>query len=304
MEPGLFAVPGSDAIPHGLVFQSGAIVHFQRLRQGEHFLGVRAAGGTHGEALVHKRHDGDLPAVPHGTQAVVVLDADVREVHLVEAGLPRGLLDRPDLHPRRLHVHDEHGEALVLGHGGVRAGQEDAVITVLGPGGPDLLAVDDPLVPVLHGAGTQVGDVRAPRGFGEELAPDFFAGGHLGKVGGPLLIPRKTHDHRATHAQADGKGLGGDVVASLFLVPNDHFHGRGAPAAEGLGPVQAGPAVLLLQLLPGLGPGKEIAFRFLCPRAASKRRRMLLKKAPRLLAKARFFRGICKIHSGSPVLAR
>ena len=189
----------------------------------------------------------------------------------------------------------------MLGYGGVGAGQEDPVIAVLGPGGPDLLAVDDPLVSVLHGSGTQIGHVRAPRGFGEELAPDVFPGGHLGKVGGPLLVSRKAHDHRATHAQADGKGLGGHVVARLFLIPNDHFHGRGAPAPEGLGPVQAGPAVLLLQLLPGLGPGKEIAFRFLSPCSAGEGRRVLFKKAPRLLAKAGFFCGICKIHSGSPV---
>ena len=35
--------------------------------------------------------------------------------------------------------------------------------------------------------------------------------------------------------------------------------------------------------------------------SAGEGRRVLFEKAPRLLAKAGFFRGICKIHSGSPV---
>jgi hypothetical protein len=41
---------------------------------------------------------------------------------------------------------------------------------------PHLLAVDDPLVAVAHGAGGETGDVGAGAGLAEQLAPDVLAG--------------------------------------------------------------------------------------------------------------------------------
>jgi hypothetical protein len=52
-----------------------------------------------------------------------------------------------DLDAGRLHVDDEAGEALVLGEVGVGAADDLADVAVLGAGGPDLLAGDDPLSP-------------------------------------------------------------------------------------------------------------------------------------------------------------
>ena len=120
----------------------------------------------------------------HRAQPLGVGDAHVGEIDLVEARLAVGLLDRPDLDPGRLHAQEEHGQALVLGHGGVGAGDQDAVVGVVGAAGPDLLAVDDPVARAVGrplGAGAQARQVRAAGGFGEQLAPDLLAAASGGR---------------------------------------------------------------------------------------------------------------------------
>ena len=118
---------------------------------------------------------GGLPALAHLAQALAVGDAHVGEEHLVEVGAARHLLDRPHFHARRLHRQEEHGQALVLGHVGIGAGDDDAVVGVMRARGPDLLAVDHPAVAVTLGPGADAGHVGARRRLGEELAPDFLA---------------------------------------------------------------------------------------------------------------------------------
>ena len=56
---------------------------------------------------------------------------------------------RADLDALLVHVDAEVGDALVLGHVGVGAGDEHAEVGDLAAGGPHLLAGDDPLVAVL-----------------------------------------------------------------------------------------------------------------------------------------------------------
>src|ERR1035441_7381410 len=54
------------------------------------------------------------------------------------------LFDRLDFDTPALDVDVEHRQTLVLGHIGVGAGDEQAVIGIVRARGPDLLAVDDP----------------------------------------------------------------------------------------------------------------------------------------------------------------
>jgi len=57
----------------------------------------------------------------------------------------------PDLHV--VERAEKHRDALVLGHVGIRSGDEEGVLTVLRPGREHLLTVDHPLLAVTNGAG-------------------------------------------------------------------------------------------------------------------------------------------------------
>ena len=83
------------------------------------------------------------------------------EEHLVEEGPAGHLLQRAHVDARLVHVDGEVGDALVLGHLGVGAGDEHAEVGDLAARGPHLLAVDDPLVAVLDGPAVEAGEVGA-----------------------------------------------------------------------------------------------------------------------------------------------
>ena len=119
-------------------------------------------------------------------------------------------------------------------------------------GGPDLLAVDDPVVALLLRARAQARDVGAAGGLREQLAPDLFAGGELRQIMAFMLLIAIGHHGRPAHALADLERLRQLAVDALLLLP-DHAldRGRAAPAIF-LRPMQAGPAGLGLLLLPGL----------------------------------------------------
>ena len=67
---------------------------------------------------------------PTCAEPVRVGDPHVGQEHLVELGLAGDLAQRPDLDARGVHVDDEVGQARVLGHVGVGAGDQQ------GPAGP------------------------------------------------------------------------------------------------------------------------------------------------------------------------
>ena len=68
--------------------------------------------------------------------------------------------------PGRVHGHDEHRDALVLGGLGIGADGQPDVVGVAGQAGEDLRPVDDVLVAVAHGPGGQRGQVGAGVGLG------------------------------------------------------------------------------------------------------------------------------------------
>jgi hypothetical protein len=63
----------------------------------------------------------------------------------------------------------------MLGLARVRAGQEDPELGQVGIGGPDLLARDDPSIPVGGRFGRKSCQIRARTRLAEELAPDLLA---------------------------------------------------------------------------------------------------------------------------------
>ncbi len=110
-----------------------------------------------------------------------------------------------DLDAGRVHRHEEHREALVLGGLRVRAGQQEHVVGLVGHRREHLLATDDPIVAV----------TRRP-------------GGHCGHVGPGvgLAVAETAHDLTVEDARQDvgllvlvaadeqgGSDHGGDVQA-------------------------------------------------------------------------------------------
>ena len=121
----------------------------------------RAAARAEAGPLVHEGGVGHGPAVVQAADDGVVGDAGVAEEDLVEHGVAGHLHQRADLDAGLVHVDGELGDALVLGHVGVGAGDEHADVGGLAERGPHLLAVDDPLVAVLDGPGGEAGEVGA-----------------------------------------------------------------------------------------------------------------------------------------------
>ena len=74
---------------------------------------------------------------------------------------------------------------------------------MVGDGAPDLLAVEDVVVAVLHRARAQRSEVGARFRLGVALAPDVGAGEHAGQPALLLLLGAVDDDRRAGHAQAD-----------------------------------------------------------------------------------------------------
>ena len=120
-------------------------------------------------------------------------------------------------------------------------------------GGPDFLAVDDPVVPVTFGAGAQAGDVRAGRGFGEQLAPNFLALQGGGDVTLKLFWLGIGHHGGDAHAEADFEHAARHGVGFLLLVVDDLEQLRRFAAAPFLRPGEAGEPGGVFFALPFLG---------------------------------------------------
>ena len=122
-----------------------------RLRDGAR--AAAAAAPAERRALVHQRGHRDAPAVADVSEPVLVRDAGVGEVDLVELGLPGQLAQRSGLDAWAVHVDDEVGQALVLGHVRVAACEQQSPAGPVREARPDLLPVDHPVVAVADGRG-------------------------------------------------------------------------------------------------------------------------------------------------------
>ncbi len=103
---------------------------------------------------------------------------------------------------------------------GIGAGDDHAVIALVGQGGPHLLAVDDPFVTVEFGLGLQAGDVGSGAGLGEHLAPHRLAGDVVGEESLLLLVGAVLGEHRHAHAVGDDELAVGHRVVALDLAPD------------------------------------------------------------------------------------
>ncbi|MOA03089.1 hypothetical protein D3C78_1225730 [compost metagenome] len=138
----------------------------------------------------------------------------------------------------------------MLGHRGIAAGDDHAKIGYLGPGGPDFLAIEDPVVAIAHRAQAHTGQVGAGGRLGEKLAPDFVAAQAGTQVALLLLGAAEAAQNRQRHAQADLEIDIGQAVVGFFLLVDHLLHGRAANAAELPRPGDLGKPALGLKSLP------------------------------------------------------
>ena len=173
------------------------------------------------------------------------LEVDVVEEDLVEVGLAGDLAQRPDGHALGVHRHDEHRQALVLGHVGVGAGEQQAERGVLRVRRPDLLARQPPgAVLLLPGARLHAGEVGAGGGLGEELAPDLVGREHRAEVALLLLLGAVRDERRPEHPDADDVEDPRHAGAADLLVDDDLLERAEAGAAVLGGPGDGGQAAL------------------------------------------------------------
>ena len=104
-------------------------------------------------ALEHQRRRRDLPALVERPDEVLLRHDDILEEHLVEMPVAVQQYQRPHRDPRRLHVDQQIGDAVMLRRVRVGAHQQKAPIGEMRARGPHLLAVDQEMVALVDRRG-------------------------------------------------------------------------------------------------------------------------------------------------------
>ena len=126
----------------------------------------------------------------------------------------------------------------------------------MGPGGPDLLARNDPAVAVGLGPALQAGQVRSGFGFREELAPDLGAPQQRREVAAALRTGAVGQHGGGAHPQADYEDVqGAGRRRRRLLVEDDLMPVGEVLPAVGPGPRDGGQAGVEEQREATAGPG-------------------------------------------------
>src|SRR5918995_3926130 len=214
----------------------------------------REPGGA--DALVPERAHRDLPALAFLAEPAVGRDAGVGEPHLVEELVAGDVADRAAFDPRRVHVDDKRGDALVLDAAldrlRVRPQQEQAPVGEMRRRDPDLLAIHCVLVAVADGCRAQVGQVGAGFRLAEPLAPVLRRVEDAGQPTLLLLVGAPLDDHGADLPDAVGVVDARRAHARILLGVDDVLDRRRLAPTPVLGPVDRGPPALVEPALPVL----------------------------------------------------
>ena len=134
--------------------------------------------------------------------------------------------------------------------GGIGARQQEALLRVVRPARPRLLAGQQPLAVALLGARAQTREVAARVGLAESLTEDDFAAEDLLDVG--LLLPGASVGDESWSEQRDAQPAEDARCAGageLFLVDRLHDRRR-ATAARLRGPAELEPSTVMEPALP------------------------------------------------------
>ena len=165
----------------------------------------------------------------HRTDDQIRLGPRVGEEHLAELAAAGDVADRPDVDAGLVRRHQKQRNPLVFR--GIRIGPAQHVEPV-GVGAerhPDLLAVDDPLVAVAHGPGTQARQVRSRARLGEALAPELTHARDGRQEAALLLVGAEVQQGRAEQVPAVNAHPVGRSGSRVLLMEDDLL-GQRAPA--------------------------------------------------------------------------
>ncbi len=127
----------------------------------------------------------------------------------VELAFARHLLQRADLHAWAVHVDEHVRQTFMLGSIGVRAHHAKAPVGVMAEARPCLLAVDDEMIAVEHGFGSQRREVRTCIRLGIALAPYLIRAENTLKESlllrfGPVSDERRAEERKPQHVYKRG----------------------------------------------------------------------------------------------------
>ena len=147
-----------------------------------------------------------VEATVHGAEHLLVGDPDIVEHELGRVGAqPTVLVElRGDLEPFGAGRHEEHRDPVLVV--GIGSGRDDRQLAVHGVRDEHLPAVDPPAVAVLHGGGSDAGDVGDRVGFGHADRQDGVARQHPRHPLGELLSAPGVDQVRAGHVGVDEHG--------------------------------------------------------------------------------------------------
>ena len=139
----------------------------------------------------------------------------------------------------------------MLRHVRIGAHDDDAEVGKMCAGGPDFLAIDNPVIAISLGPCAQRGEIGATGRFAEQLAPNFFTTQCRFDVAVKLFRFGIGHHGRDAHAEANFKQTAWHGEIFLFLVIDDLEDGRQLPPTETFLPGDAGEPGVGLFCLPG-----------------------------------------------------
>ena len=191
-------------------------------------------GGRGLTALEAEQGHRDRPAVVDPTDHLVDRADGVGVEDLVELALAGDHADRADLDARLTHVDEQEGDALVLRRVRIGPGQREDVIGEMTGGGPDLLAVEDPLVAVTDRLEPDVAEVRPRVGLAVALTPGVLTGQDPRQVALLLLVAPHEEQRVAEHLDTEDvvRAAGRHPRSGELLGEDDLLEGRESGTAE------------------------------------------------------------------------
>ena len=255
-----------------------------------------ADGVADGAAFEVQHCGADVPAAVHLAEDVPGGHAHVFEENFVEGVHIAHVDQRADGHAGALHVHQEVGDAAVLGGVRVCAGEHEHPVGGVRAGGPDLLAVEDEVVAVTDGASLEGREVGAGARLTVALAPLHLPREDARKVLLPLLFGAVDDNRRPDHRRAHAADVCRARFGELF-VENELFHDAEPGAAVLLRPGGRDPALGGELLAPGLHVRAAAARRFLRGFVLRHRlRAFVLEEGAHFVAPGVLSSGVVKVH--------
>ena len=205
--------------------------------------------------------------------------------------------ERPHGDPGRAHVNEQERDAfLALAGRAIGAHEAEDPVGVMRERGPDLLAIDDVVLAMTHGAHVERSEIAARAGLRVALAPEVVAVIDTRQEPLFLRLAAKAQQHRPAHREAERHQRRAAGIAELFLedVALDHVPAGAAPFAR---PRRCHPALFCEYPV----PAQQLVFREVLVALdflAQLRRQVGAKPRAHFIAERQLLGGVIEVHGG------